>query len=100
MPSKVLRMPPWGKLEPSGSPWVRVLPVNWASELPCASGSREGVVLLRRQTGQWVEDVGVTRRAVLQRQARMAEATESAIDGSSGAPLSIVVSMPRRNPDG
>ncbi len=39
--SKVLRRPPLGKLDASGSPWVRVLPANSASAVPSPTGSRK-----------------------------------------------------------
>ena len=39
--SKVLRRPPFGKLEASGSPWVRVFPANSAIDDPSSPGSRK-----------------------------------------------------------
>ena len=60
-------MPPEGKLEASGSPWISCLPVNSAIAPPVAVGRQEAVVLLGRQAGQRVEDVGVVRGALFDR---------------------------------
>ena len=58
-------MPPEGKLEASGSPWISSLPVNSAMAPPSSVGRQKAVVLLGRQAGQRVEDVGVVGGALL-----------------------------------
>ena len=65
--SNVLRSPPLGKLEASGSPWTSVLPANSASAETVADGLEEAVVLLCGEPGQRVEDVRVVGGALLQR---------------------------------
>ena len=39
--SKVWRMPPLGKLDASGSPWMSILPLNSVTALPSLSGTRK-----------------------------------------------------------
>ena len=60
-------MPPEGKLEASGSPWMSSLPLNSATARPSAVGDEERVVLLGGDAGQRLEPVRVVRGAVLDR---------------------------------
>ena len=60
-------MPPVGKLDASGSPWISVLPANSAIAPPSPSGDEEAVVLLGGEAGERIEDVRVVGRALLDR---------------------------------
>ena len=60
-------MPPVGKLEASGSPWISSLPENSAIARAVADRAVERVVLLGGRAGQRLEPVRVVGRPVLER---------------------------------
>ncbi len=65
--SNVLRSPPLGELDASGSPCIRDLPPKLGERRTVGDRFEEAVVLLSGQTGQRVEDVRVVGRAFFQR---------------------------------
>ena len=77
-------MPPLGKLEASGSPWVSVLPENSAIA-SLAVGLEEAVVLLGGQSRQGIEDVRVVGGALGQRPGLHRRGHHVGHRGSSGA---------------
>ena len=60
-------MPPFGKLDASGSPWIERLAGELGDRAALAVGREEAVVLLGGEAGERVEDVRVVRRALLDR---------------------------------
>ena len=83
-------MPPDGKLDASGSPWISSLPRELGDRAAVAVGRHEAVVLLGREAGQRIEDVGVVGRPLAIAQSFMAAATTMATEGSSFSPRSMV----------
>ena len=83
-------MPPLGKLDASGSPWIERLAGELGDRAALAVGRQEAVVLLGGRAGERMEDVRVVRRALRHAQSFIAAATTSATFGSSGLPVSIV----------
>jgi hypothetical protein len=84
-------MPPEGKLDASGSPWISCLPVNSAIAPPLPSGLEEAVVLLGGEAGEGIEHVRVVRGAFLDRPVLHGCATTSATLASSFAPCLMVL---------
>ena len=83
------RSPPLGKLEASGSPTIRFLPLNTMMGLPSSSSKKEScfsAVEPVRGWNQWVKWVAPRSRA----QRFMAWATSLAMLASRGAPSSMV----------
>ena len=58
-------MPPEGKLEASGSPWISALPENSATAPPSPSGARKLSCFSAVRPVKRIEDVGVVSRALL-----------------------------------
>ena len=89
-------MPPFGKLDASGSPWVSVFPENSVMAPPSPSGERKLSCFSARQARERIEDVRVVGGALPSAHAFIAAATTSATLGSSSDPVSIVFFTDRK----
>ena len=65
--SKVLRRPPLGKDDASGSPWISCLPENSTNDPAVGRRGDEGIVLFRRDPRQGLKPVGIVGRPFFER---------------------------------